>query len=256
MKTHGLKVLITGGGSGIGLATARRLAGDNQVVIAGRNMSRLEAAVAQNPSLRMRVLDVTDETQAHKALDDVVTELGGLDLLVNAAGVIEAYGIDSPNAERLADRDMQVNFLGTARMVRLALPHLRASPEPGIVLLSSVVAIAPAPGYAVYSATKAAVHSFVRSLRRELGGEISVLDVLPTWVDTEQASGLEVSKLEPDDVARAICDALEGHRSDVFVGRARVLSLVNRVSPSLADRLVARAQRPSRPRRGHEPRCQ
>jgi uncharacterized oxidoreductase len=253
VRPNGLKVLITGGGSGIGLATARQLARDNEVVIAGRDRNRLEAAIDQNPLLRMQLLDVSAEAQARRAIGDIVSELGGLDLLVNAAGVIDAYGIDSPKAERAAERDVQTNLLGSIRMVRLTLPYLRRQQRAGIVLFSSVVAIAPAPGYAVYSATKAAVHSLARSLRQELAGEVAIFDVLPPWVDTDQASGLDVPKIGPDDVARAIVEALERDRTDVLVGRARLVSLVDRVSPSLADRLVARATRPSRPRRGGDP---
>jgi uncharacterized oxidoreductase len=250
VRTHGLRVLVTGGGSGIGLATARRLAVDNQVVIAGRDRDRLEAAVVQNPSLRMQVLDVSDEIQAGQAIDGVVNELGGLDLLINAAGVIEAYGIDSPKAERAAERDVQINLLGSIRMVRLALPYLRRQQGAGIVLFSSVVAIAPAPGYAVYSATKAAVHSLARSLRRELAGELAVFDVLPTWVDTGQARNLDVPKLGAQVVADAIVKALERNRTEILVGQAPIVSLVNRLAPGLADRLVARATQPSRPGSG------
>jgi uncharacterized oxidoreductase len=241
MDTRGLKVLVTGGGSGIGLALARRLAGTNRVVIGGRDLGKLEAAVERTPSLQAKRLDVTDEGQARKALEEVVTDLGGLNLLVNGAGTISAYRFNDDDGAEQANRDIQVNFLGTLRMTRLALPYLRLEEQAAVVFFSSVVAIAPAPGYAVYSATKAAVHSMARSLRRELAGSIRLVDVLPTWVDTAPARAISMPKLEPEVVAGAIIRGLERDRQEVLVGRAGTVALVERFSPWLADALVARA---------------
>jgi uncharacterized oxidoreductase len=245
MKTTGRKVLIVGGGSGIGLALAGRLSASNRIAVAGRDRTTLDAAVMDVPALVACELDVTDESGARSAIDHVVGALGGLDLLVQSAGVMQPYAIEDLRAAELGERDMQVNFLGAARLVRLALPHLRREAEPGIVLISSVVAIAPAPGYAVYSASKAAVHSLVRSIRRELEPAIRVFEVLPTWVDTGPASRLSVPKLAPAEVADTIVRALRADRYDVFVGRARAVSLINRLSPGLAEALVARASRSS-----------
>jgi len=243
MKTHGLKVLVTGGGSGIGLAIARRLMAENTVVVAGRDEAKLAAAVRNNPSLQARVLDVTDEDQAREAVDAVARDLGGLSLLVNSAGTIARSGFADADGAGLAQRDVETNLVGSLRMTRLALPHLRRADDAAVVFLSSVVAIAPAPGFAVYSATKAAVHSLARSLRRELAGQVRVFDVLPTWVDTELAQSLDVSKLAPATVADVLLRAMARDRYEVLVGQAGVVALANRLSAGLAEALVARATR-------------
>jgi uncharacterized oxidoreductase len=244
MKITGLRVLVTGGGSGIGLALARRLAVNNAVVIAGRDLEKLQGAAQGLPSLRTWRLDVTDETQSAHAIENIVGALGGLDLLVNAAGTVQAYGLEDPDAAALTERDVQTNILGSLRMTRLALPYLRGEPEAAVVLISSVVAIAPAPGFAVYSATKAAVRSIARSFRRELTG-IRVFEVLPTWVDTPPARGLDVPKLTTDAVAAKIVGGLERDRLQIRIGRTGTVDLINRLSPSLAEALVARATRHS-----------
>jgi uncharacterized oxidoreductase len=83
MKLSGRRILVTGGGSGIGLELARRLAKDNEVVITGRDEERLTRAQADVPGLHTRRLDVTCEDEAREALGSVEEELGGLDLLVN-----------------------------------------------------------------------------------------------------------------------------------------------------------------------------
>jgi uncharacterized oxidoreductase len=235
---------VTGGGSGIGLAIARRLMVENLVVVAGRDEQKLAAVVRDNPSLRTRVLDVNAEDQARETVDAVARELGGLSLLVNSAGTIAKTDFADPHAAALAERDLQTNFMGSLRMTRLALPYLRQADDAAVVFISSVVAIAPAPGFAVYSATKAAVHSLARSLRRELAGQVRVFDVLPTWVETELARELEGSKLAPATVAESLLRALARDRYEVLVGQAGVVALVNRLSAGLAETLVARATRP------------
>jgi len=244
VNTHGLKILITGGGSGIGLALARRLAAHNDVVIAGRTETKLNAAVLETPSLRSRVLDVADEDAAQRVVDEVAQELGGLSLLINAAGTIEGYGVAEPGSAERAEHDIAINFVGSLRMARLSLPYLRQVQDGAIVFISSVVAIAPAPGYPVYSAAKAAVHSLARSMRRDLAGTVGVFDVLPTWVDTEPARGLHVPKLSPNAVAEEVVRAMEKNRYEVFIGRSRLVALINGIRPRMAEDLVARATRP------------
>jgi short-subunit dehydrogenase involved in D-alanine esterification of teichoic acids len=245
MKTNGLRILVTGGGSGIGLAVARRLARDNSVVIAGRDEGRLDRAMAQAPGLRVQVLDVASEEETRRAIDRVADELGGLDLVIHAAGAMHAFDISGSAAADLAAREVEINFIGSERIARLTLPILRRSDTAALVLITSVVALVPAPGFAVYSATKAAVHSLARSLRHDHSADgIRVVEVLPTWVDTDLTRGFEVAKLTPDDVAIAIIDGLARDRDEIPVGRTRVVALADRISPRLAQALVDRASRP------------
>src|SRR5215831_5850245 len=92
------KILITGGGSGIGLELARRLAGGNRVVIAGRDEERLVRARADTPSLLARRIDVTSEDEARETIAWLEDELGGLDVLVNCAGLLRGYALTDAEA--------------------------------------------------------------------------------------------------------------------------------------------------------------
>jgi uncharacterized oxidoreductase len=241
------RILITGGGSGIGLELARRLADANQVVIAGRDEATLERARAETPALRTLRLDVTSEEDGHRAIAWLSSELGGLDLLVNNAGLLRGYPLSAPAAEANSVEDVDVNVGGSIRMTRLALPLLEASEQGAVLFVSSAVALAAVPGFAVYAATKAALHSLARSLRAELKGRgIRVFEVLPPVVDTGPVVGLDVPKLAPAVVVDAILAGIARERQEIRVGRVKQLALLARLAPRLADRIVVRALRPRR----------
>jgi uncharacterized oxidoreductase len=245
MNLEGKRILITGGGSGIGLELARRLAGSNRVVIAGRDEAKLERARAQTPSLRTLRLDVSSESQAREAIRWLTVELGGLDLLANNAGLLRGYTLTAADAGEKTLEDIEVNLIGVLRMTRVALPLLDDSPEGALLFVSSAVALGALPGYSVYAATKAAVHSLARSLRAELASRnIRVFEVVPPVVDTGPVSGVEVPKVSPATVAEAIVAGLRRDREEIRVAEVRQLALLARISPRLADRLVQRAFTP------------
>jgi uncharacterized oxidoreductase len=245
MELRGRMILVTGGGSGIGLELARRLADQNNVVIAGRDETRLESARTQIPALRTRKLDVTSEEQALDAMAWLQGEFGGLDLLVNNAGLLRGYPLGSAKSMTLALEDVEVNLMGALRMTRLAVPLLNASTEGAVVFISSAMALAAVPGFAVYAATKAAVHSLARSLRAELEPiGIRVFEAMPPVVDTGPVSNLDVPKLPAATVAEAIIEGIRRDHEEIRIGRVRQLAPLARIAPRLADRLVTRALSP------------
>lgn len=246
MKLHEKRVLITGGVSGIGLELARRLAHANEVVIAGRDTSKLDRARAATPALRTLRLDVTSEQEGRRAIEWLRSELGGLDLLVNNAGVMRSYGISASEAATASVEDVEIKLGGSIRMTRLALPLLEDALEGGVLFMSSAAALGAVPGMAVYAATKAALHSLVRSLRAELSDRaIRVFEVLPPVVDTEPAHDLDVTKISPAQVADATLAGVSRNREEIRVAQVRQLVPIARLAPRLADRILARALNPS-----------
>jgi uncharacterized oxidoreductase len=242
MRLAGKRVMVTGGSAGIGLELAGRLAAENQVVITGRDEERLARARTEVAGVHSRRLDVTSEDEAHHALAWVDAELGGLDVLVNNAGLLLGYRLADVDVAAKSSEDVAVNLLGTLRMTRLALPLLRVSGGGAVVFMSSAVALAAVPGFTVYSATKAAVHSIARSLRAELKpADIRVFEVLPPLVDTGPVQNLDAPKLSPGAVADAIVAGIDRDRDEIRVGQVRQLAVVARIMPRLADRLVQRA---------------
>lgn len=176
--------LVTGAGSGMGLATARRYLDDGWTVLAlDASPAALEAAAADLGERFVPVVaDVTDGTALTAAITGAAAGLA-LKVVVNAAGIYPPSTLDDYTDE-LFHRVFGVNVLGVLNVCRAAVPLLRAAGGGGIVNFSSVDAIAVSEGQLVYSASKAAVSALTRSLAVELAPDITVNGVAPGWVDT------------------------------------------------------------------------
>ena len=173
------RVLVTGGASGIGLATARLFAGRGaRVAVLDREVGGVEA-----PLLAVEA-DVTDDAAVRPAVERAVERLGGLDVLVNNAGV-GAQGTVEDNDDDEWWRVFDINVLGMVRVARAALPHLRRAEHPAIVNTSSIAATAGLPQRALYSATKGAVLSLTLAMAADHVREgVRVNCVTPGTADT------------------------------------------------------------------------
>ncbi|GAA3561322.1 (S)-acetoin forming diacetyl reductase [Microlunatus spumicola] len=176
--------LVTGAGSGMGLATARRYLDDGWTVLAlDASGVALEVAAADLGERFVPVVaDVTDGPALTAAIAAAAEGLA-LKVVVNAAGIYPPSTLDDYTDE-LFHRVFGVNVLGVLNVCRATVPLLRAAGGGGIVNFSSVDAIAVSEGQLVYSASKAAVSALTRSLAVELAPDITVNGVAPGWVDT------------------------------------------------------------------------
>ena len=208
---------VTGGTRGIGYAITKALvaAGDT-VAFTGTTADgviKAEHALAAEGRLVGIVCDVRDAGSVHRAIETVVARFGGLDVLINSAGVgVGAPIADLPNDEW--DRIIGINLTGVFHCCKAAIPHLRARGGGWIVNISSLSSIGPFPGGAAYVASKAGVNAFSDALMQELRDDnIRVTTVLPGSVATgfnqrEPGAGADW-KLLPEDVAHAIVDLLD-----------------------------------------------
>jgi 2-keto-3-deoxy-L-fuconate dehydrogenase len=187
----GLAALVTGGGSGIGLATARLLAARGARVA----VLDLDPSAAA-PLLRLRA-DVTDDGSVRAAVDAATAEFGGLDVLVNNAG-IGAQGTVADNPDAEWHHVLDVNVLGLVRVTRAALPYLRRSDRAAIVNTCSIAATAGLPQRALYSASKGAVLSLTLAMAADLVQDgIRVSCVNPGTADTPWVQRLLDSAADP-----------------------------------------------------------
>jgi uncharacterized oxidoreductase len=188
MNLSGNTVLITGGGSGIGLAIAQRfLAAGSEVIVCGRREDKLREAQAQNPGLHIRVADVASQADREELIMWATREFPALNVLVNNAGLQRRQRFsadDAPWPER--EQEITINFAAPVHLCSLALEHLRQQPRAAIINVSSGLAFVPGLFAPVYSATKAAMHSFSLSLRGELANtSIEVIEIAPPAVNTD-----------------------------------------------------------------------
>jgi 2-keto-3-deoxy-L-fuconate dehydrogenase len=200
----GLRAIVTGGASGIGLATAELLAVQGAEVA----VLDLDPNGVPEPLTGLRA-DVADDTSVRLAVGAAVTALGGgLDILVNNAG-IGAAGTVEDNPDEQWHRVLNVNVVGIARVTRAALPHLRASRHAAVVNTCSIAATAGLPQRALYSASKGAVLALTLAMAADHIGEgIRVNCVNPGTVDTPWVGRLLAAAADSD-AERA---ALEGRQ--------------------------------------------
>jgi len=185
-KLDGKTAVITGGASGIGLATAKRFVAEGAFVyIFGRRQDALDAALADlGPNARAVRGDVTRQDNLDRLFDTVKSEKGSIDVLVANAGVGDLAPLGAITVE-LFDRAFDINVKGTLFTVQKALPLLK--PGSSVILTGSTVGVMGTPAMSVYSASKAAVRNFARSWIMDLKGtgiRINVLSPGPTDTET------------------------------------------------------------------------
>jgi NAD(P)-dependent dehydrogenase (short-subunit alcohol dehydrogenase family) len=181
---HDGALLITGGGSGIGAAVARRFGNDKiPVVVADRNLTRAQSVADELPAALAVECDVTDEDQVAAAVEAAVGQFKRLRYLVTAAGVADAGPLAEWSRERW-DRLQSIHVTGTFLSCRFAVPVIAASGGGAIVTIGSIAAHVTQPGNAAYGAAKGAVVAFSRQLAADVAPAIRVNTVSPGRVRT------------------------------------------------------------------------
>jgi NADP-dependent 3-hydroxy acid dehydrogenase YdfG len=181
----GRTAVVTGASSGIGAATAARLAADGfDVVVAARRLDRL-TSLAESIGARALQLDVTDAA----SVEAFAGALDRVDVLVNnAGGAFDARPVADSDLDSWT-RTYEVNVLGTVRVTKALLPALRASGAADVVFVSSTAGLVSYEGGASYTAAKHGVHTLAETLRLELNGEpVRVIEIAPGMVRTEEFS--------------------------------------------------------------------
>jgi 3-dehydrosphinganine reductase len=233
------RAFITGGSSGIGLALARKLAAAGaQVAIAARGVDALEAArlelqglAPEGVTVRAYPLDVGDREAVSDVSARALEDLGGIDLLVNNAGIAHPGYVHELPDEIFEDM-VRVNYLGTVWVTRAFLPALMAQGSGQVVNVSSIAGVLGAFGYSAYGGSKFAVTGFTEVLRQELKPHgIAVSLLCPPDTDTPQLAYEDEFKpdetralsgnlraMSADAVAQALLDGVAAGRPEIVPG--------------------------------------
>jgi short-subunit dehydrogenase len=253
------RILLTGASSGIGAILAHLLAKEGaDIVLLARRKDRLqeiaETIHEQFGKDRKVVLidgDITDADVRHRAVQTAVDQLGGLDILINNAGIGAMARVEDTTQETLR-RVFEVNFFSLFELTQLALPHLKLGTQPMVVNVSSIVGLRGVPHYGVYGATKFAVTGLSESMRAEFAQHgIDVLLVCPGTTQTEFFDVLHQSTSKPtlpihrpvssEYVAVRIVRAMkQGKHKIIPYLPAVLLDKLNRLCPRFVDWIMGR----------------
>jgi short-subunit dehydrogenase len=253
---HGCRILLTGASSGIGQALAEQLAqGGARVLLAARSVDKLQAITTaltdRGLDAAAVATDVTSASDRRRVVDFAAERLGGLDVLINNAG-IGSFGHFTNCTESILRQIMEVNFFAPAELIRLAIPLLQRGRQPAIVNVASMCGRRGMPAWSEYSASKFALVGLSESLRAELAQHgIDVVVILPglTKSDLGRRLLMNTGRMEiafnrgmpPQTVAAGIMRALvKGRAEAVLGGEARWMLRFNRWVPRILDYLIAR----------------
>jgi 3-oxoacyl-[acyl-carrier protein] reductase len=202
----GKSALVTGAASGIGRATARALAAEGALVAVtdrdGEGARLVADSIAQAGGRAIAIaLDVADARAIVSVVEAAAQAQGGLDIIVNNAGISAVHAIDAADYDAMWDRHVAILLTAQQRLIRAALPYLRESAAARIINIASTEALGATAGLSAYSAAKAGVIGLTRSLAVELGKEaITVNCICPGPIDTGMTAG--VSEADKETYAR------------------------------------------------------
>lgn len=255
-EIKGKRVLVTGTSSGIGRSLATNLVRDGAAVAMMARSAELLDELARDLTRKGGDVlavpgDVTVAEDRTRALDAIRTRFGGLDLLINNAG-IGGCGHFANSNEELLRRTMEVNFFGPVDLIRAAVPILKEGNQPAIVNVASMCGRRALPGWSEYSASKFALAGFTEALRGEMARfDIEVLLIVPGLTHSslgehllrnETRMKIDYSKgMSADYVADRIIHAIRKNRRETVLGtEAKWMLRINRFFPRLVDRLISR----------------
>lgn len=260
MKIAGKVIVITGGGSGMGRTLALEMVGKGaKVFIVDINKEGMQETIAlagdKLKQIAAAQLNITDKEQVEALPQKVIDHFGGVDGLINNAGIIQPF-INVKDLEYdLVERVMNINFYGTLYMCKAFLPHLIDRPEAHIVNISSMGGFMPFPGQTIYGASKAAVKLLTEGLYAELKNtNVNVTVIHPGAVNTniKDNSGLETTEedkkqaesgrvLSAEAAAHQIIKAMEKNKFRAMVGKdAKMLDKLYRLMPKKAVGIIVK----------------
>jgi uncharacterized oxidoreductase len=249
MKLTGRTILITGGSAGIGLAFALKfLELGNEVIVTGRRQAVLDQVKAKYPKLHTIQSDVADPAQIAALAAHVKSTFPKLDVLMNNAGIMLYKNLKAPAADLGGlMAEMNVNVGGVITATSAFIDILRAN-KGTVINTSSALAFVPLPSAPIYSATKAAIHSYTQSLRFQLEETgVEVIELMPPVVKTdlaaELAEGGSVTVITTDELVKQSFAALKAGAVEIRPGQSKQLAFMRRFAPDFINRQLWKASK-------------
>ena len=239
MRLQGNKILITGATAGIGEALLKRfLSLDNQIIAVGRNEKKLIELAQKNERVIPFNCDVSKNEDLDKLIMFVEQKHQDTNILINNAGIQYNYHFaEEPQLLNKIEHEINVNFTAPLKLISLLLPMLKSNENAAIVNVSSGLGLVPKMQGPVYCGTKSGIHIFTKALRYQLE-HTKVFEIIPPLVDTQMTAGRGKKKISPDQLVDEFIRAFRKNKFEVSIGKVKLLRLINRLSPALADNIM------------------
>ncbi|GGG77511.1 SDR family oxidoreductase [Paenibacillus radicis (ex Gao et al. 2016)] len=231
MKLDSNTILITGGASGIGLALAERwIKTGNKVIIVGRREDKLAEAKALYPELHTYRFDVSKEEERLALFNQVAQEHPDVNVLLNNAGVMRFIRLDGEEPWKDTEVELSTNLAAPIHLSMLFTPHLKNKEHSAILNVTSGLAHVPTSSAPVYSATKAALHSFTLTLRHQLAQHgVQVIEICPPHTNTDLgAPGANTAGVPLEEYADAVMESLAQGENEITYGWSKLTSQASR----------------------------
>jgi uncharacterized oxidoreductase len=242
-------VVITGGATGIGFAIARELVPGNTVISVDRNPSKIAALKKELPSIHSIRADLTSSEDQKNAIATIEKSFGRIDLLVNNAGKgnssFDFVRMEEAELQGTIESELAINYEAPVMLTKRALPLLKKSEDPVVVINSTGLVYTPLAIMGSYCASKAALHFLTMTIRHQLAPlKIRVVELPTPSVDTELNTAKGVQKLSPEQFAKAFLRKLSKGEEVIKVGQTVFLEKFSRIAPKMAFRMLNREQPP------------
>ena len=248
MKLTGRTILITGGSAGIGLAFALKfLELGNEVIVTGRRQAALDQVKSKYPKLHTIQSDVADPAQIAALAARVKSDFPRLDVLMNNAGIMLYKNLKSRAADLTGlMTEMNINVGGVIGTTS-ALIDVLTSNKGTVINVSSGLAFVPLPAAPIYSATKAAIHSYTQSLRFQLEETgVEVIELMPPAVKTDMTTELAEgggSVISTDELVKQSFALLKAGTVEIRPGQSKQLAFLRRLAPNFINRQLWKASK-------------
>ncbi|MCM3634788.1 MULTISPECIES: SDR family oxidoreductase [Paenibacillus] len=241
MNRSGHTVLITGGAAGIGQAlTEKFISTHNEVIIVGRNEQKLKMMKQRYAAISTYTCNLNDNEQVKQLAEQVIHNHPRLSVLINNAGIQYNYSLAGNELyDAQIEAEIMTNLTSPILLTAQLIPLLRQQKQAAIVNVSSALGFVPKQSAPVYCATKGGLHIFTKALRYQLESTpIKVFEIIPPIVETDMTKGRGHGKISPYELAEQFFRYYEQDRFEAPIGKSKWLSLINRILPTLAERML------------------
>ena len=233
------KILITGATQGIGLALAQKLSSlNNEIVAVGRNSKKLEELSQKDSNIFPFQCDLNEPDAIQKMEHFISSNHPDLNVLINNAGIQYNYVFNGDEEiQEKINSELNVNVLVPMQLINALIPVMQRNESLAIVNVSSGLGFVPKASAPVYCASKAAIHIFTKSLRYQLP-QFKIFEIIPPLVDTQMTKGRGNGKISPQQLVAEFISAFEKDRLEINIHKVKLLRIIQRLSPVMADKIM------------------